>query len=110
MTTAFTATASPDVLARIRKHLFAERASHLIEATPDRPKIAYGVVSTLSKEHTLVALLRKTGSPATQTLGAGQPPPSEGQSEAGPAAWQGPAPGAAAFAGRHGVAILSIFV
>ncbi|HUX14753.1 MAG TPA: RecQ family ATP-dependent DNA helicase [Spirochaetia bacterium] len=57
LVTAFTATASPPVLAAIRELLFNDEVVHLIEGNPDRPNISYRVVPTLSKLHTLKRLL-----------------------------------------------------
>ncbi len=57
VTTAFTATASPIVLEKIREHLFAGAYSHEISANPDRPNIQYAVIETLSRQRTLRTLL-----------------------------------------------------
>ncbi len=71
LVTAFTATASPPVLAAIRELLFSDEFVHVIEGNPDRPNISYRVIPTLSKFHTLKRLLAPatgaiavTGSPA----------------------------------------------
>lgn len=62
--TAFTATASPFVLERIRALLFAGREVTTVIANPDRPNISYTVLATLSKEHELVRLARAVERPA----------------------------------------------
>ena len=56
VTTAFTATASPFVLEKIREHLFDGTYPHEISANPDRPNLQYSVRETLSKQRTLRAL------------------------------------------------------
>lgn len=58
VTTAFTATASPYVLEKIREHLFESTYPHVISANPDRPNIQYSVITTLSKRKTLRTLLK----------------------------------------------------
>lgn len=57
LTTAFTATATPTVLADIDKHLFNDRGSHRIVAFPDRPELRYHVRPTLSPLRTVRALI-----------------------------------------------------
>lgn len=54
--TAFTATASPEVLAGIRSHLFPD-GCHLIQGNPDRSNIAYHVVPVLSRTRAVLSLL-----------------------------------------------------
>lgn len=56
--TAFTATASPDILARTARVLFSEEPYRIVSGDPDRPNIRYGCVPTLSKSHTLERLAR----------------------------------------------------
>lgn len=51
--TAFTATASPPVLARVAQVLFGSERYSVIAGTPDRPNIDYSVIRTLSPHHTL---------------------------------------------------------
>ena len=55
--TAFTATASPGVLRRLRQILFADQPVHLIAGNPDRENIRYSVRPTHSKMATLTQLL-----------------------------------------------------
>jgi ATP-dependent DNA helicase RecQ len=62
--TAFTATASPRVLARVREVLFANETVNLVRANPDRPNISYTVLPSLSKEHTVTELVREVERPA----------------------------------------------
>ncbi len=57
--TAFTATASPVIMKRIKKHLFPEYGCRVIEAYPDRPNIRYRALPADSKDHELAVLLRK---------------------------------------------------
>ncbi len=77
--TAFTATASPPILAKITEHVFGSTAAHLIVGNPDRSNLRYSVLPTLSKDAALVSLLSP---PATHTPESrssahtpGQPPP-----------------------------------
>ncbi|NBB91235.1 MAG: DEAD/DEAH box helicase [Spirochaetes bacterium] len=55
--TGFTATASPDILARINTHLFADTGYHIIRGNPDRPNIRYAVLPVASKSAALRTLL-----------------------------------------------------
>ncbi len=55
--TAFTATASPRVLADVKALLFAGRDVRVVEANPDRPNIVYSVVPTLCRLRTLSRLI-----------------------------------------------------
>jgi len=55
--TAFTATASPRIIERIRDVLFPDREAAILSADPDRPNIHYVVIPTLSKIRTLIGLL-----------------------------------------------------
>ncbi|MCX7787505.1 MAG: RecQ family ATP-dependent DNA helicase [Spirochaetes bacterium] len=66
VTTAFTATASPVVLEKIREHLFNRTLPHEISANPDRPNIEYSVIETLSKQRTLRTLLAPIGKEQVQ--------------------------------------------
>jgi ATP-dependent DNA helicase RecQ len=61
MVTAFTATASPGVLDKIRRYLFSDSPVSSIQGNPDRPNIAYSAVPTLSKKRTLRTLLGPEG-------------------------------------------------
>jgi len=62
--TAFTATASPDVLQRVASVLFGSGDYTLVRANPDRPNISYSVVPTICKDHTVAALVREAERPA----------------------------------------------
>ena len=64
LVTAFTATASPLVLGKIRSILFADREVTTVVANPDRPNISYAVLPTLSKENELLRLARSVERPA----------------------------------------------
>ena len=57
VTTAFTATASPAVLERVRAHIFGDRRPHLIAGNPDRPNIAYYTLRAPSKQFGLASLI-----------------------------------------------------
>lgn len=61
---AFTATASPAVFEAVAASLFGGEAYRIIEGDPDRPNISYSVQPTLSKLHSLEALLRSKPRPA----------------------------------------------
>jgi len=81
LVTAFTATASPEVLAAVEKELFGGERAHIIEGNPDRPNVSYRVVPTMSKLHSLKGLLGAGpwgGRPGVQ---AQSPPP---EAEASP--------------------------
>lgn len=60
MTSAFTATASDDVLSGIQEILFPDEPAHVIRADPDRPNISYHVIPALSKRRELRRLLGRT--------------------------------------------------
>jgi ATP-dependent DNA helicase RecQ len=62
--TAFTATASPAVLADVKSLLFPGREVRLVEANPDRPNILYSVVPTLCRLRTLSGLIAERGGAA----------------------------------------------
>ncbi len=64
LVTAFTATASPLVLDKVREILFADREVTTVVANPDRPNISYTVLPTLSKENELLRLARSIERPA----------------------------------------------
>lgn len=61
---AFTATASPAVIRKLRDCLFRGRTPHIVRADPDRQNISYNTVRTLSKEQTLLEILRHCPRPA----------------------------------------------
>ncbi len=61
--TAFTATASPDILARAAEVLFGDEPWRLIAGDPDRPNLSYRCIPTLSKPHTLGKLARSLPKP-----------------------------------------------
>ncbi len=63
MRTAFTATASETVIARIRELLFDEGEVRLVTAAPDRPNIVYSVRRTLSLGHALEEMVRAAPRP-----------------------------------------------
>lgn len=62
--TAFTATASQEVLEKIRHSIFSDGDVHLVMGNPDRPNISYRIVRTLSKEAALRHLLSTLPRPA----------------------------------------------
>ena len=59
--TAFTATASPYVLASINRHLFLNQSAHLVSANPDRPNIHYQVIPAVAGIGALRELLTPGG-------------------------------------------------
>ncbi len=59
--TAFTATASDEIVADIRRSLFGDRAVSLTTQNPDRPNIFYRVQQVLCKSFELVRLLAARG-------------------------------------------------
>ncbi len=56
--TAFTATATDEILADIDRYLFQGRRAHRITAFPDRPELRFHVVQAPSSRYALVTLLR----------------------------------------------------
>ncbi len=54
---AFTATATPEVLKRIREVLYPDGGAHLIAGNPDRPNIHYAVAPTAAPLHCLSELV-----------------------------------------------------
>lgn len=60
--TAFTATASPQVLSRISEVLF-EGEAHIVRSESDRPNIHYFVVNTFSKKKTALLMAMKLPKP-----------------------------------------------
>ncbi len=63
LVSAYTATASPEVLAGIRSTLFGREATHLVRGNPDRPNIHYSVLPVLSKSRALATLLASSPAP-----------------------------------------------
>ena len=55
--TAFTATATPPVLRRMREVLFPAGGAHLVAGNPDRPNIRYAVAPTAAPLHRLTELV-----------------------------------------------------
>ena len=58
---AFTATASPEILSGIRGILFEDQLAYLVRGNPDRPNIHYSVLPVLSKGRALTLLLQQEG-------------------------------------------------
>ncbi|MFP4364970.1 MAG: RecQ family ATP-dependent DNA helicase [Spirochaetia bacterium] len=56
--TAFTATASPDILANIKRIVFQESTPNVILGNPDRPNILYSVRFVLSKSRTIREMVK----------------------------------------------------
>ncbi len=69
LVSAYTATASPEVLTGIRATLFAREATHLVRGNPDRPNIHYSVLPVLSKSRALAMLLAKSAVPTAGASG-----------------------------------------
>jgi hypothetical protein len=57
--TAFTATASPLILEKVKNIVFPDVSPNIITANPDRPNISYRVLPCLSKNHELGELLSR---------------------------------------------------
>ncbi len=57
--TAFTATASPIILKRVKEILFPDSSPAVISADPDRPNIRYRVIPSVSKKHDLAVIIGK---------------------------------------------------
>ena len=66
--TAFTATASPAVLSRMKEALFGGSA-HLVQASSDRENISYSVFPCVSKDAALITLLAGAELPAVVFCG-----------------------------------------
>lgn len=66
--TAFTATASPPVLARLKDALFGGRA-HLVRSSSDRENLFYSVFPCVSKDAALIGLLARAELPAVVFCG-----------------------------------------
>lgn len=56
LVTAFTATASPAILEKVKFYVFGGEAVHIVAGNPDRPNITYAVLPTMSKNHSLTEL------------------------------------------------------
>ena len=54
---AFTATATPAVLNRVREVLYPDGGAHLVAGNPDRPNIRYSVAATAAPLHCLAELV-----------------------------------------------------
>jgi ATP-dependent DNA helicase RecQ len=63
MISAFTATASPSVMEKIRTIVFDGGETRLVAGNPDRPSIHYSVIPVLSRAHTLAQLARTAERP-----------------------------------------------
>jgi ATP-dependent DNA helicase RecQ len=63
MVSAFTATASPTVIEKIRKIVFEGGEARLVAASPDRPGIHYAVLPVLSRGRALAQLVRTAERP-----------------------------------------------
>ena len=62
--TAFTATASENILKRLKELLFGELQVNVISANPDRTNIKYSVIKSVSKEHDIIRLSETAEKPA----------------------------------------------
>ncbi|TFG62401.1 MAG: ATP-dependent DNA helicase RecQ [Spirochaetales bacterium] len=63
LVTAFTATASPLILEKIRQIVFAGEAVLLVSGNPDRPNISYSVLPVLNKNHAVTLLAKSMEKP-----------------------------------------------
>lgn len=64
LVTAFTATASPPVRAKIERYIFGDAGAALVAGDPDRPNIRYSALGTLAKDRTCAGLLSLGAKPA----------------------------------------------
>lgn len=64
LTTAFTATASAEVLQKIRAYIFGDLPSRSIIGNPDRPNIDYAATGTVLRDRAVVDLIRNQEKPA----------------------------------------------
>ena len=64
LTTAFTATASPEVLGKIRRYVFGDLPVHQVIGNPDRPNIDYATKGTLNKDLAVLDLVERMEKPA----------------------------------------------
>jgi len=62
--TAFTATASPPVLEKIKKYIFGSMEAHQITGNPDRPNISYSAAGCINRNLTVRDLLINNARPA----------------------------------------------
>ena len=63
VTTAFTATASAEILNRFREVIFSGQNPNIIRADPDRPNIRYDVVRYISKTASLISVVKNSMKP-----------------------------------------------
>lgn len=70
LVTAFTATASNEVLEKIRSYIFGPPGAHTIIGNPDRPNIDYTALGTLLPDLTVRDLLRDHPKPAIVFCGS----------------------------------------
>ena len=63
MVTAFTATASEEVLGKIRRILFPAGGESLVSGSADRPNISYSVLPVLSRWHAIDEIVRQAARP-----------------------------------------------
>jgi ATP-dependent DNA helicase RecQ len=68
--TAFTATASPPVLEKIRRHVFGDGGAHAVIGNPDRPNIDYAAKGAILRDHAVLDLLRRCERPAVVFCGS----------------------------------------
>ncbi|MFA6504685.1 MAG: RecQ family ATP-dependent DNA helicase, partial [Treponemataceae bacterium] len=64
LATAFTATASPAVLEKIRDYVFGDISARSIIGNPDRPNIDYSATGTILRDRTIVDLVTREAKPA----------------------------------------------
>ncbi len=63
LVTAFTATASPLILQKIKKIIFPETTPNIVYGNPDRTNISYSVIRTISPTQTLISQIKKAARP-----------------------------------------------
>ncbi len=64
LVTAFTATASPSVLEKLRRYIFGTASTRTLIGDPDRPNIAYSAAGTILKDRSVIELTRNKAKPA----------------------------------------------
>ncbi len=64
LVTAFTATASPEVLEKIQRYVFGDSGAHRIIGNPDRPNIDYAAQGAILRDLAVRDLLRRLPRPA----------------------------------------------
>ncbi|QEN03674.1 ATP-dependent DNA helicase RecQ [Thiospirochaeta perfilievii] len=64
LVTAYTATASEYILESVIKHIFLGEQVNIVRGNPDRTNIHYSVIPSISKDETLIELVKSVETPA----------------------------------------------